>query len=559
MSARREVVKRMSWLPRRSRLRGALVAAVVAVVTLLLPRGAHALLMPHYDLDSLAVASDAVVAATKVGERKVDEYTTMTTLRVTRVYASKAPNELAVGATIELDYSLYSFGPPWGYDRGERVPEVAPEMVFFLAHPKDQAGPGGKQPAWFVVSSGMRIFMDGRLHRFVQMNNPGGFNPAPGEGPSGSKTPFDRAGFDGALERAIARAAETRALLAEPASIERTARLVALARDPYALERGEDLLGARIIVALGQAKEVDAVLDARAGAPRVAAFGLQHSIALDPLLDAADHATPLARRLAALALLEGMWFELSNKADVGPKLARLLEDPERSIRLATLALGFADQKTPKALSDAIVARFAIEKDPFVRMSLYARARALGRGGELQMAGVEMPLVAAKAHARDGDDPSLTIQWTEDGQNAASAERVIVELRDGDRLVHREDLRPRNLVASSGGERGSMTVPLTFAAPVEEREYDVTIELVLRRQDDSLDRPRRIPVGPTKVARLAAATSTGSPSPIAQPPVQPTSSARAGSGDLRTLALGALALAGLVALVLKLLRSRRPED
>ncbi|MBS2013605.1 MAG: hypothetical protein JST00_11995 [Deltaproteobacteria bacterium] len=353
-------------------MRRALVAAVVAVVTLLLPRGAHALLMPHYDLDSLALASDAVVAATKVGERKVDEYTTMTTLRVTRVYASTVAKELEVGATIELGYSLYSFGPPWGYDRGERVPEVAPEMVFFIAHPKDQAGTGVTEPAWFVVSSGMRIFMDGRLHRFVQMNNPGGFNPVPGERPRGSKTAFDRAGFDVALERAIARAAETRALLAEPASAARTARLVALARDPHPFDRGEDLLGARIIVALGQAKDVDAVLDARAGAPRVAAFGLDHGIALDPLLDAADHATPLARRLAALALIEGMGFELGNKANIGPKLAKLLDDPERSIRLATLALWFADRKTPKALSDAIVARFAIEKDPFLRMSLSTR-------------------------------------------------------------------------------------------------------------------------------------------------------------------------------------------
>ncbi|MBS2013604.1 MAG: hypothetical protein JST00_11990 [Deltaproteobacteria bacterium] len=171
----------------------------------------------------------------------------------------------------------------------------------------------------------------------------------------------------------------------------------------------------------------------------------------------------------------------------------------------------------------------------------------------------MPLVAASAHARDGDDPSLTVEWLYDVTNGGSAESVIVELRDGERLVHREDLRPRNLGASSGGERGSMTVPLTFVAPVEEREYDVTIELALRRQDDSLERPRRIAIGPTKVARLAPATSTSTPSPIAQPPVQPTSGARAGAGDLRTLALGALAVAGLVALVLKLLRSRRPED
>lgn len=520
----------------------AITACLVAVVTLLLPRLAHAMLMPHYDLDSLALQSDAIIAATKVSERKIDQYTTATTLRITRVYTSVIPNDVEVGKTLELEYSLYSFGPPWGYDGAERVPEVAPEMVFFLSHPKERSGQGGADPhAWFIVSSGMRIFMDGRLHRFVQMNNPGGFNAVPGERPHGTRTPFDRAGFDAELQRAVGRAGYARATLAEPASPTRMARLVALARDPLVGEGGEDLLGAAILVALGKGRGLDAVLDARAGAPRVRAFGLDHGVSVERLVDAAAKATTLERRLAALSLLLGMGFEIGRAPEVGPKLGKLLSDPEKSIRLATLALWFSDNATPKAFADAVVARFAVEQDPLVRMSLYARARALGRGSELKMDGVELPLVAATAHAGNGGDPSLTVEWLDPDANADS---VVVELRDGDRLVHREDLLRRNIGSSSGGERSSLTVPLTFAAPVEERQYDVTIELALRRRDGKVaDIHRRIVIGTALVARLEVTPSVPAPLPRVVEPV--VKSSRGEGADPRTYAFGALVVGALL--------------
>ena len=537
----------------------AIVAVVLAVATLLFPRSARAMLMPHYDLDSLAFESDAIVAATKIGERKVDEYTTATTLRVTRVYWAAVANDIEIGKTVELEYSLYTFGPPWGYDQGQRVHEVAPEMIFFLAHPRARAAPGVDPHAWYIVSSGMRIFMDGRLHRFVQMNNPGGFNAVPGERPRDSKTPFDRAGFDVELDRATARAADTRAALAEAASPNRAARLVALARDPRVREGGEDLLGAAVLLALGKTNDLDALLDARAGAPRVRGFGLDHGIAVERLVDAAGRATTLDRRLAALALLQGMGFELGRKQELGPKLAKLLDDPEKGIRQAALGLWFTDHMTPKVFSDAIVARFGVETDPRLRIALYLRARELGRGSELRMEGVELPLVAAAAHARDGDDPSLTVEWTDVEMPERQAETVFVELRDGERLVHREDLFRRTTGSSSGADRSSMTFPLTFAAPVEDREYDLTIELGLQRRGpgDTVERVhRRISLGATRVARLSAAIAAPSPSPISPPKIEKALSARTGGGDPRTFALGALVVVALVAAMLMLERHRR---
>lgn len=533
----------------------AIAACLVAFVGLLVPRLAHAMLMPHYDLDSLAFESDAIIAATKVSERKVDEYTTATTLRITRVYTPVIPNEIEVGKTLELEYSLYTFGPPWGYDGAEHVPEVAPEMVFFLSRPKERSRPGADPRAWFIVSSGMRIFMDGRLHRFVQMNNPGGFNAVPGERPHGTRTPFDRVGFDFELQRAVSRAGYVRATLAHPASPARTSRLVALARDPLVGEGGEDLLGAAILVALGKGGGLDAVLDARAGAPRVRAFGLDHGLSVERLVDAAGRATTLERRLAALSLLLGMGFEMGRAPEIGPKLGKLLSDPERSIRLATLALWFSDNATPKALADAFVARFAVETDPLVRMSLYTRARALGRGGELKMDGIELPLVAATAHSGNGGDPSLTAEWLDPEANADS---VIVELRDGDRLVHREDLLRRNIGSSSGGERSSMTVPLTFAAPVEERQYDVTIDLALRRRDAKVaDIHRRISVGTALVARLEATRAIPAPMPSVGAPA--IGASRTGGADPRKFALGALVVAAALAGALAITRRRRPSD
>jgi len=530
----------------------AISSALVVVVMLLLPGSAAAKYTPRYDLDSLAFDSDAVVAATKVSERKVDDTTLGTTFQITRVYASKVAGDIAVGKTIELSFSLFTFGPPANSDRGERGPEVEPEMVFFLTQPKDRPEPSLAE---------MRFFIDGRVQRFPQREYIEGFDYERAERPAGSKLSFDRAGFDVELQRAIKRASETRELLARPPSAARTTRLVELARDPRPGENRSDSLGAAIIVELGKTRELDAVLDAGAGSPRVQTFGLDHGIAVEALVEAAVHAATLERRHAALRLLGGMGFELSRRRDaVGPQLAALVDDSEPSIRLAVLGLWFTRLHTPMPMSDAIVARFAIEKDPFVRMEVYSRVRELDRGAQLNMAGIELPLVAARAHTIDGDDPSLTIEWTD---SELHADTVIVELRDGDRLVHAEDLFRRTIGSSGGGDRNTFTVPLTFAAPVREREYDVTLDLILRRfaPGNHVERVhRRIPIGAAKVARLSAAGVTLRPS-LLEPPSAPETTlwSRVVAGAPRKLALLALVVLVLTVGSMRFARSRRRPE
>lgn len=406
----------------------AISAALALVVALLLSGRAYARYPARHDLDSLAFEHDAIVSATKIAERDIDG-DTIATFRLTRVYVSRVGSDLEVGTTIERRLSRFAFGAPGAADPVDSAPEVEPEMVFFLTRTKqgERPEPGVEAGTFSIGSSEMRFFVDGRVHRFSSLVHIGGPAIEHAERPRASKMPFDRAGFDVELERSITRAKEAREQLARTPSAARTKRLLEVARDPRVREDGADTLGAAIIVALGKTRDVDAVLDAQAGAPR-AGVGSDHGIAPQVLVDAAARATTVERRLAALELLRGMGFSLAEKDDVGPKLAKLIDDPERSIRLAVIDVWFTHFDARIALSDAILARFATETDPRVRISLYGRAHDHDRVAKLNMTGVELPLVAAAAHPDEGDDPALDIEWTD---RELSAENVIVELRDGE--------------------------------------------------------------------------------------------------------------------------------
>jgi hypothetical protein len=132
----------------------------------------------------------------------------MTTLRVKRIYLEGGLKE---GATIELDASDYPLEPVWGWPASaggvtDAKPTLSPDMIVFLAQRTENQAPG---PPWDIVPSGLRIFVEGKVHRFVQESNPGLYGPTPGEAASAGATPFDLAGFEGELTRAIDRAKAT--------------------------------------------------------------------------------------------------------------------------------------------------------------------------------------------------------------------------------------------------------------------------------------------------------------------------------------------------------------
>jgi hypothetical protein len=469
-----------------------LLTALVALLLLLVPRAAHASRLPHFDLDSLAYDSAAVVLVTKVGERKLDAYRTATTVRVERVYgvggsprgqasepttrpvgdASSPARIPSAGEEIELDFGDYSFEPLGGWSP-PGAPRVAPEMVVFLE--RNAAGEAGLR--WGIVASGLRIFANDRVQRFQQQSNPGLYGPTPGEGPAGN--PFDRAAFEVAVARALGRAGEVRSALDEPPSSARAARLVELAALPLiagveGLDVGEDRVGRAIVLALGRERNIDAMLDAKARAPRIATFGLDHRVPVERLgAVALDRASPLRRRTASLSLLEGAWFELSESAGLGARLATLLDDPDPVIRMAALGLSFPRDQVPKAYTDAMLRRFKVETDPRVRLQIYERGGAYQLQWVFDTKGIEMPLVVAE-QAKG----ALTVRWAGvDERVGYYPERLVVEVRS--KRVGAPPRRADLTTAGASSSASSVTVPLTFDPPLEPGAYEVDVDLAVK--------------------------------------------------------------------------------
>jgi len=312
----------------------------------------HAAMMYHYDQASLVLMSDHVVLAERGPERRLSEWTKAGKYTIKKVYSGS----LKVGREIEVfDSGLYNISGKGGMLRAKPL-ALDSETVLFLQdreNPKRslRGVPGSLR--FRIVPSGMRVFSEDRVYRFVQMNNPGGFEPVPqGRDPDDcrfggfSEAAIGLEQFERDLRQAKARVEKLQVALEKPHSPERTKELLNLVGPPndrLPLATGStpgmggfyaDKVLARILETLKTADDMAGYVDAAGRAWAWAQYHVRRGpsgvlqIAIDP-------AQPRKRRVFALCLLEEDWGETPKRLD---RLTPLLEDPAYEVRAATVNL-----------------------------------------------------------------------------------------------------------------------------------------------------------------------------------------------------------------------------
>jgi hypothetical protein len=133
-------------------MRSALGLAAAVVVVALAPRSAAARPMPHRDLAGLVMESDAVVVAERVSVEHPARYSEIGHYRVERALFGT----MAKGMEVAVEQSLYATGR---HNLDKRA-------VLFLVKGE-------------LVPSGMRVIEGGKVFRFEQFDNPGGWGMVP--------------------------------------------------------------------------------------------------------------------------------------------------------------------------------------------------------------------------------------------------------------------------------------------------------------------------------------------------------------------------------------------
>ena len=524
-------------------VRTLLVAFSLVLAGLLIPRAAGAAMMFHHDLTSLALDADAIVRGHVVGERRQDEWTTFKVIAVDRSY--KGP--LAAGARIELSYDLYSMRPfaeGWGGQPDAGPPAVlGTDLVFFLRRHKPapyevarlvEAGVDPKADRWFILSSGLRTFLNGKAQRFEQWNNPGGFVPVPqgrdpydlyGD-PRGGE-PLDSAGLDREIASALQRANELLTALDSADGPSRRRRLVELAGPPPEdASRGTTLFGfysnsasKRIVEALAKTGDIAVTLEALARASGVATFGLRHEFSPVAVLDAAANAKlPLSSRLAAIGLADGLWSQLRETPSADARVIALMADAEPLVRAASVSLR-PTEKATAAMKAAIKARFAIEQDERVRLALFHAADSRDMRTDLQSPPSKMPIVVV-TRTRDVVNVAWADLDTRTNWMVADSSSIVVH-QGGNRLV--ETFFGAD-TSYSNGASGSLRTRIAGAKV----SGNVEVELVLEDLNKHRGRiARRVPLGlftPASAAEAPAAASGAAVTGASHPPEQPAGDA-----------------------------------
>jgi len=334
------------------------------VVLLAGARVAAARPMLHFDLAGLIKESDEIVYADRVKVEKPSTYSRLVHYRVTRVVRGK----LAVGAEVVVEEFLYT----------RDGVALDPQAVLFLAT---------RDGKYDLVSSGLRVVQGGKVYRFEQYNNPGGWTMVPqGDDPTdiwnGTETPIDLAAFGRALDAAQHRVDALAAALAQTDRDRRRAAVLAVFAPPGGGTGGgfyRDVLAQEAEQALVSVGDLDGALLVRER-DRTA-----FRTALAPIADvvavARDTARPANVRVEALAAIDSDMAHLDN-ADAVHALIALYGDRDPAVRAAAAAVSTprgASSSDPKLdakfraidreMRAALAKRWAVETDPNVQYAL----------------------------------------------------------------------------------------------------------------------------------------------------------------------------------------------
>lgn len=352
-----------------------LAAWLLALALVALPQRAGAAMMRHHDLASLALDSEAVVLARRI-RSETRGYEELVHHEILAVYRG----DLAVGDPLVVSYSAYDLRPAPRRSPDDPPAGLSDQVVLFLKH-------WPNRPDWSITSSGLRVLIDGHVHRFEQFNNPGLYHPV-----AQGRDPYDvirdpRAGahldlpaFEQELARALRHADIVRHALTDtrsPAGKQRLLDLVGPAPGtwddrPFAPTHTgfwDDTVATTILETLAKTGDITDLLTAitrvRGG---VDMFMLSHPFKPAELLAHATTPTaPAPQRVAALVLLDEKLAALHDPQIVAGVIP-LLADPDPTIRAAAARMSLETDPWKTAILD----RFTHETDSGVRHEL-ARA------------------------------------------------------------------------------------------------------------------------------------------------------------------------------------------
>lgn len=383
----------------------------LAVVTGLLVAGTvSAAPMEHHDLATLWFLAEEVVEAQEVAHGfELAEWNETTTYRVERTLKGT----LAVEAEIVVFDDAWStrIEPRWDYSDSENprqlpAPAFEGRVYLFLtaAAPRMIAeGRYTREGLWQKVPSGMRLVAEGRIWRFEQWSNPGGYRPVPqGHDPQDvlvgslepNPQPLDVATFERELERARLRAEACAAVLAVSDARARNALLLTLLPPPRSFPPAQridgggfpaDGLSERLRAAIAESGDFDAYLEALGRDVRSVfqEFDGRRFIDVDRagrleslVAAAADPDQPRHRRDAALRVLAdfGLWRGGPEEEEHGRqrRLTALLSDADPWIRAAAVEAVAtylaAEGVLRREAAAALEAAFETETDPEVLLS-----------------------------------------------------------------------------------------------------------------------------------------------------------------------------------------------
>ncbi len=330
---------------------------VLVLAVVLASRGAGAAMMEHYDLAGLVLRSESIAIVDRIAPGR---YHVVARLR----------GSIATGIELALEDSLYDF--PIGTDT---------RMYAFLA----KRGIG-----YELVPSGLRIVVGGKVDRYEQRNNPGGWSAvAQGEDPrdewQGSDAAITPATLTFAIGDAVRRVALLPLVRAERDQVKRRAAALALLAprgDARSTEFYVDALAAEVrdLLVAGGDLEGALLADQRDHGetnlrPDFATVKALVGYASDP-----SHPSELRAHALAAAIRSPM--QVINDPQVAEQVIALLAEPDPAVRAAAVpvaglvATTAGDPDSPATTSNreaaktALASRYRVETEPDV---LYALA------------------------------------------------------------------------------------------------------------------------------------------------------------------------------------------
>ncbi len=496
-----------------------LPSPVVLVVAMAWSTGSGAAPMEHHDLASLWWEADHVVLAEERSRQyRVEEWNETVWYQVVEVYKG----DLGPGEQVEVYDDAYRYELPMRWDFSDPqnptplpLPGIENRVFLFLRTSPPRLIREGVQDSGplMKVPSGMRLIADGKVYRFEQWSNPGGYAPVP-QGPDPDDVlgrravvdpqPLDLPRFAVELEQAAARAHACEVALAIEDPAERNAALLPLLPEPRSyppvtrMSGGgfpADALSREILGVIAHGGDLDAVVEAY-GRDVIGGFRTYDARRfLDPdreargqaLLDAAlDPARPPHQRAAALHVLADNAYALREQQRASlERAATLLADPEPAVRAATVDLlgDHAHGDHREWALDRLVEAFAVEPDPHVRYDIarWLRTRDV-KGARLdpKLTGDDALIVGATPGPAPPDDGAavlLGLRYVIPHHAWSPQVTVHAVARAADGTEHRS-AAGEPLWWGGGQDLGSALVRYPFDPPLPPGRYQVSLDVHL---------------------------------------------------------------------------------